>query len=369
MSTRKGQVLRTKAKANDVVHDLPHRLALITHSLFQSAFSTYPRGCAYLQALPDDDRITQKNGRLYYDNFPLDSVTLSKFCAAQVKQGVSPDLPLLRVLYSIILDVCQTHGTNGNMKACVITVYIPELWVCMGKSRHTSKNDLETLKRKINELCKFVGVIKSVDNTASDKVLPLLRANYDDTANTLQFVSPYMQQLIYAIQKNSIKRDKDGRPKYKKNGDLQTLPSHSYLILSSIAKERNKPAVEVVCIVVAVIEQTGGPRKDGYAYPHLKVRTIIQRCPILQQKLDHAATVAQKDKILHHVFQKAWELLRTKTRLTTVYPDIYLPSATCVADIPTSKTLDQTITFYHRGKSRSSETIHESSESCPTKFG
>lgn len=84
--------------------------------------------------------------------------------------------------------------------------------------------------------------------------------------------------------------------------------SHSYLIKSSIVKERNKRAVEIVMVVVTTIEQSG---KNT---PHLKANTIIDRIPQLK-KTYNDTPVKHKNRVLARAFKKAWELLETQTNL------------------------------------------------------
>ena len=120
------------------------------------------------------------------------------------------------------------------------------------------------------------------------------------------------------------------------------LVSHSYLVHSSITKQRNKAAVENVNIIVTLIEQAG----DNI--PRIKASTIIERNPQLQQRLE---TVKNKTDLLKTTFTKTWELLRTETDLLTTYKDIELPDPKDPAFIPTAKTVNTLVfKFPHKGK-------------------
>ena len=153
-----------------------------------------------------------------------------------------------------------------------------------------------------------------------------------------------MTQLIKRIYNVSIKKDAKGLPIIKKNGEALLDASHSYLIKSSIVKERNKRAVEIVIVVVTTIEQAG-----KYT-PHLKAKTIIERIPQLQESLDKAKTNSDKNKILKRAFTKAWELLGTQTELRTKYPTIELPDPNNPKYIPTMATIDMVFQFPHKEK-------------------
>ena len=171
----------------------------------------------------------------------------------------------------------------------------------------------------------------------------MLFAGYDDKDNTLTFTSPYINQLIANIAQASVRRDKQGAIKRSRSGVPLSLPSHSYLIDPALAKERNKRAAEIVCIVVTVIEQAGDNT------PHIRASTIIERHPELQQALEQLTTTAHRNTALKRAFSKAWELLPKYTRLQDVYADIKLPSP---SEVPTISTLDTVFSFPHNGKRR-----------------
>ena len=128
----------------------------------------------------------------------------------------------------------------------------------------------------------------------------------------------------------------------KSDGTPQMLPSHSYLIKSSIAKERNKKAVEIVTIVVTTIEQAGPA-----GVPHIKARTIVERNTLLSETLSKCVRDSNRNTILKRAFTKAWELLETQTDLRKKYPDIALPDPNNPMMIPTMATLDTVYTFTH----------------------
>ena len=162
---------------------------------------------------------------------------------------------------------------------------------------------------------------------------------HDDTENTISFSSPYINKLIMTILQASLQTDRKGNVKLKTSGEPFLLPSHSYLVKTSIAKERNKRAAEIVCVVVTLIEQAG-----DVGTPHIKAQTIVDRCPDLKNALD-AADSSNKSHVLRRAFSKAWAILPKQTRLAEVYKNIKFPSA-----IPTASTLDMVFEFPHDGK-------------------
>lgn len=85
------------------------------------------------------------------------------------------------------------------------------------------------------------------------------------------------------------------QPTVKKDGTPLLEVSHSYLVKSSIVKERNKRAVEIVMVVVTTIEQSG---KNT---PHLKASTIINRIP--QLKTYNNTPAKHKNRVLTRAFK------------------------------------------------------------------
>ncbi len=166
---------------------------------------------------------------------------------------------------------------------------------------------------------------------------------YDESTNLISFSSPYLNHIVETIYNASLDRDKNGNLKKYHSGRQILNPSHSYLIKSSIAKERNKAAVENVTIIVKLIEQAGDK-----GTPHIKASKIIERNEALKMRLN-----AHKNPslLLKRIFEKTWELLRNETRLFEVYDGILLPDPKDAKNIPTARNLNEiTFSFPHNGK-------------------
>ena len=192
----------------------------------------------------------------------------------------------------------------------------------------------------------FKGIVDK--GTRGNDILPVLVFMGNDVdKNIIRFSSPYMVRVIQDIYKASIRKSKVDLPITDKQGNVLTLPSHSYLIKSSITKEKNKKAVEIVFIIVTLIEQAGNNT------PHIKAETIVERNTQLRESLMASKSTADKNKKLNRAFSKAWELLRTQTDLLTAYKNIVLPdpdSSDFCKYIPTTSTLDTVFEFPHEGK-------------------
>ncbi len=95
------------------------------------------------------------------------------------------------------------------------------------------------------------------------------------------------------------------------------------MIRTTIAKEKNKKAVEIVFIVVALIE------KCGNNVPHIKARTIIERNPLLSESIENCTITQNINLMLSRSFTKAWELLSTQTELKKILQKYSAPGRKC----------------------------------------
>jgi hypothetical protein len=167
---------------------------------------------------------------------------------------------------------------------------------------------------------------------------------YDEKNNTISFSSPYMNHIIKEIYRVSIVKDKNGLPALNKKKEPKHEPAHNYLVKSSIAKERNKNAVENVYIITNTILQA------GKATPHIAASLIVERNPQLKQAYRASANPRQ---LLKRVFTKTLELLYTQTTLLDDYVEMEIPSPANPANIPTPSTLGSVVySFPNKGKTK-----------------
>lgn len=337
---------RTKNNAGDVMDKLPANIAIITNDQYKGGLGLNQTGGAYLYPLATSDGLRYDGKTLFFQGLPTSEATLKEINKDKEVAIDNIDLPLLRMFYSIILMDFMDNSSKLGVVNETVSVYVPDLASLLGKGRNISKLDIKNIIDKTSSFQTIYGVIKDPQRPKGiGSAVPLLVwMGYDEKTNTIKFASPYMTQLIKRIYNVSIKKDAKGLPIIKKNGEALLDASHSYLIKSSIVKERNKRAVEIVIVVVTTIEQAG-----KYT-PHLKAKTIIERIPQLQESLDKAKTNSDKNKILKRAFTKAWELLGTQTELRTKYPTIELPDPNNPKYIPTMATIDMVFQFPHKEK-------------------
>lgn len=295
---------------------------------------------AYLQSLSDTSNLKYSAGTFLYNGLPATQEKLSPLYTNENLEAFN--LPLLLALYGIILYSSPlADGWDYDKKT---TIYFPEFANKIGKAPNIGKRDITEYTNDIRSFQTVVGIIGN--GTNGNGILPVISyVEQDEQTHTISFSSPYMVKLMHDIHEASIRKNKKGQPLLKKNGEPMMLPSHSYIVDMSIVSEKNKKALEIVFVIVALIEQAGN------GTPHIRADTIISRCPRLHKSLA-GQSAGNKNNLLKRAFSKAWDLLREKTALATVYNNIQLPNAKDIAAIPTSSTLSMVFTFPHSGKGK-----------------
>lgn len=331
---------RTKKKAGEI-DEVPTVIPTITNKKYQNAMTLNADSTAYLQPFSSVDNLVYENGQILFRGLPASSATLKEYFTSTGIENF--DLPLLRLFYGIILNRFAKTWKEDQSIEGYVTIYYPDLAKKLGKSSNISKSDVQSC---IDSIMQFQTIMGIIDNgSKGTEIIPVLVYMGNDTEkNTISFASPYMVKVIKNVFNASIRKNKTGLPQLKKDGNPQLLPAYSYMIKSSIGKERNKKAVEIVFVIVSLIEQSGNH------CPHIKAKTIIDRIPTLKNSIDKCKTTSDKNKMLKRAFSKAWGILPKYTKLKETYQDIKLPSST---DVPSMSSLDIVYKFPHNGKNKS----------------
>ena len=352
---------RTKKQAIEqgAITEMPKQLAIPTLIPYQDAMSTVNNPAAHLQPITQAlaDNLRFEDGTLYFQGMEASYANLIEYYDKRPQAVSELDLPTLRALYSVILqelkdaaedpDEIMERAKDPKYLSHSVKLYLPDVMKMLGYKQNSSKDGVTYAVAKIMRYNRILGVMEEKANgrVYRSHYPVMLFVGHDGKDNSIELASPYINKLVMTVLHASIQRDKNDKPKLKRNGKPFMLPSHSYLINASIAKERNKRAVEIVCIVVTLIEQAGDS-----GTPHIRAQTIIDRCPDLKNALDAAAS-SNKSLILKRAFSKAWQLLPKQTRLAEVYRNIKFPTA-----VPTASTLDMVFEFPHDGKIKPEKT-------------
>lgn len=354
------QSYRTKAiaKKNDVLDLCPERLAIPTAINYEYSISLHQEGEAFLQKLTrSTDGLQFENGEMFFKG-ALEPISTIELQDMRTNEGIEEiDIPLLTMYYSIILAKFQERikkgldfGTANDM---ITRIYVPDFVKCLetlSDGSGTSEEKISAIMRKTRAFHNIIGIHHVHRNGKIHRsYFPVMNfEGYDYETNTISFFSPYLNYIVQKIYSTSIKLDKKGNPRVKRNGQPVLYPSNSFLIKPSIVSERNKAAVVNVFIIVQLIEQAGDK-----GIPHIRASTIIERNEVFKLRLQNSSNPAQ---LLKRAFKKTWQLLREQTLLLEVYEDIELPDPNDITQLPTFGNLDYVFKFKHKGKKKNART-------------
>ena len=327
---------RTRKK-DYVDTSLTKHISLIIDQEYESGLSLRKSGSAYLTPLESTDGLNYdaNTGKLYFEGVPVSEAKLEEISRGKVVEIGEFDLPLLKLFYSIILaDIKNTINQNQYAINESFTIYLPDLAELMGKGRNLSDNDIIMLRNKTGAFQTIYGIIRDPKYPKRiGSALPLLVSlGYDDTTNTIRFSSPYMLRLIQTLYNVKVRQSKLNLNKITEPAKF-LISEHTDIIYTSIAKERNKRAVEIVFAIVTMIEQSTDENVC------ITVRDIFDRSPQLVEALNNTIRTANKNTLLKRAFSKAYELLEKKTTLKEHYP--YMVFSEELLGIPTVSTLNE----------------------------
>ena len=328
----------------DIISSIEKNVVQITDKKFKHALNPLPNPHAYIQQLdgdffkqlefnPDDGTMRMKN------NFLISLTLKNAVTRTNIKEL---DIPLPRSLYTIIYRYHSKIDTN------TVTVPLPILAKHLGINvrGEGDKAKANDLMKKLNAFRNVIGVL---DNGSFYPLLVFL--GYNKNENTITFGSPYMNRVLVELRKSNTV--------IKKGKEAYIAPHHNFLMHGTIANERNKAAVEIVAVIIALLLQRGEAIKpkitltakevEAAAYrgaklanrdelssdkknnlktdnecinkkepPHItkahkSYRGIIDEIPLLTEALNEAQGYRRKNEILRRAFSNVNELLKTKT--------------------------------------------------------
>ena len=344
---------RTAARS-DVTTDYPKEMAVITDKRYQYAMTFHRGERAYLLQLRSMEGIIDNgdNGLVFKKGELRSRIT---------RDGLNDvDITLLGSIYSLILaeyrkECINDKGRIKKHKVKPITLYFPQFLKYLGIIRNFSQDNANAMLSTIKRFSNVIGYLQTTEKDQRDyqerpvaRYYPaLLLTDYNVDNNTITLASPYLAKLVNEIIYENIKRKKTGEMLLGKDETIKYNPSHSFLIKPTIAKQRNKAAVENVYIIVALIEQAGNPKKNKKTItPSITASELISRNETLRTMLDDASSNSHKTKTLHRCFEKTYELLRDETWLLDKYKGLKMPT-----EIPTARTVNTlTLKFPHGGR-------------------
>lgn len=338
-----GKKIRTSAnkaaRGNQLVSAGYYQIA-ISDKKYKFALTTKRNKSAYIQVVKPGffEKLDFTGGVITWDREVAGVIRNNRRGSYEDIQDIDP--ALLTQIYTAAVKAHKSH--NGY----TITVYFHKFLREMGID--PGKNNAPDIMRKLQSFENCVGVMQGTGIIA--KLFSIIEINAAD--DTMTFAAPYIFRLIDELEsKNKIERK-------TKDGDYEYIaPYHNMLVYSTIANERNKTAVELVYLIIAGLHQRGKvPDANTYAKKNMQHRdprlvtyqtsfgSLVDDTSILSGRIEAYKSTADKNKALRRAFEKAYQLIETKTDAGEYFIDLQIPKI-----IPTISTLDDKLTITHHG--------------------
>lgn len=315
---------------------------LISDKKYQGALTTQANKNAYIALMNPDffKRLDFENGTVMFDQETAGIV--KQYSKGKYTDVQDLDFPLLTQIYTAAVK------SNIRHDAFTITVSLPQFFREMGIE--TSKGNAPDIMAKLHSFENCVGIMPGTQTVS--KLFSIIQLDMKN--QTMTFAVPYIMKLSEVLaEKNHVERK-------TRQGALidYQQPYHNTLVHSSIAKERNKTAVELVYLITTGLLQRGYVpdvktyrRKDAKTkYPErvtysISFRSLINDAPLLRGRIQSYKDVKDKNRALRRAFEKAYELIDKKTDAAEWFIDLQGNRI-----IPTMTTLDDDLTFTHNGR-------------------
>lgn len=336
-----GQKPQRQQRAENLVSAGYYQM-VISDKKYQHALTTQQNKNAYISLMHPDffKALDFKEGTITFDNETAGIV--KQYRKGKYFDIQELDFPLLTQVYTAAVKANIRHD------AYTITVSLPQFFREMGIDVNAGNASDALSKLHSFESC--VGIMPGSQTIS--KLFSII--DLDMKRQTMTFAVPYIMRLYDVLgEKNHIERK-------TRQGELidYKQPYHNTLVHSSIAKERNKTAVELVYLITTGLLQRGYTpdiqtyrKKDAKTqYPErvtysIKFRTLINDAPLLRGRIQSYNSVTDKNKALRRAFEKAYQLLKKNTDAGKWFVNLEYG---CV--VPTMSTLDDELIFTHEGR-------------------
>lgn len=315
---------------------------VISDKKYQHALTTQRNNNAYIALMNPDffKRLDFANGTVTYDN--QTAGIIKQYSKGKYTDVQNLDFPLLTQIYTAAIK------SNIRHDAFTITVSLPKFFREMGIELSTG-NAQDTMT-KLHSFENCVGIMPGTQTIS--KLFSIIQLDMKN--QTMTFAVPYILKLYEALEeKNHVEHKTKQGALY----DYQQ-PYHNMLIHSSIVKERNKTAVELVYLITTGLLQRGYTpdiqtyrKKDAKTqYPDritysISFRSLINDAPLLRGRIQSYADLSNKNAALRRAFTKAYQLIDKNTDAAEWFVDLHYN-----AIVPTMATLDDELIITHNGR-------------------
>lgn len=318
---------------------LGNRIFDISDRQYQFALSVRPESDASVLPVPADImerlKFDEKTGQLSVTdetNEALSTLSGRLESWTSKEKVTASDFMFLRTALTAL------YKNPEFINADRVTIKRSELGKHMGADL-SAGNAVDVLAR-LKPLEKLIG--RTPDGSIY-RVFTFLK--YDSATDSYSFACPFINQVILRLEdKNQVeyKTKTKGIAAYK-------APHINFLLHSTLHKERNKRAVEIVMALTNLFLQRAGettrkPTGRDRFDVHIKYRTLISYCPLLAASLEDCPDMAHKNRILKSAFSKAAILLKEQTDAYTYFENLRVSDM-----IVTNKTIDEVISASFSG--------------------
>ena len=336
-----GKKIRTsanKAARGDQLVSAGYYQISISDKKYKHALTTKQNKSAYIAVMTPDffEKLDFTGGIITFDREIAGYIRADRRGSYEDIQDI--DLPLLTQIYTATVKAHKSH--SGYTITVYFNAFLREMGIDPGKS------NAPDIMRKLRSFENCIGIMPGV----IAKLFSIIEINERD--NTMTFAVPYLHRLIDELEsRNKIERK-------TKNGEYEYIvPYHNMLVYSTIANERNKPAVELVYLIIAGLHQRGKvPDANTYAKKDMQHKdprlityqtsfgSLVDDTSLLSGRIEAYKSTADKNKALRRAFEKAYQLIETKTDAGEYFIDLQIQKI-----IPTVSTLDDKLTISHHG--------------------
>lgn len=318
---------------------LGNRLFDISDRQYQFALSVRPESAASILPVPDDImsrlKFDEKTGQLSItdENNEALNVMFGKLKSWTSKEKVTAsDFMFLRTALTAL------YKNPEFIDADKVTIKRSELGKHMGADLSAGK--------AANILAKFKPLEKLIGLTPDGSIYRVFTfLKYEASTDSYSFACPFINRVILNLEeKNQVEY------KSKTKGLVSyNAPHINFLLHSTLHKERNERAIEIVMALTNLMLQRAGeytrkPTGRDRFDAHIKYSTLISYCPLLEASLENCPDKAHKNRILKSAFTKAATLLKEKTDAYTYFENLKISNMSV-----TNSTLDETIRISFTG--------------------
>ena len=335
---KKARISANKAARGGQLVSAGYYQISISDKKYKHALTTKQNKSAYIAVMTPDffEKLDFTGGIITFDREIAGYIKADRRGSYEDIQDI--DLPLLTQIYTATVKAHKSH--SGYTITVYFNAFLREMGIDPGKS------NAPDIMRKLRSFENCIGIMPGV----IAKLFSIIEINERD--NTMTFAVPYLHRLIDELEsRNKIERK-------TKNGEYEYIaPYHNMLVYSTIANERNKPAVELVYLSIAGLHQRGKvPDANTYAKKDMQHKdprlityqtsfgSLVDDTSLLSGRIEAYKSTADKNKALRRAFEKAYQLIETKTDAGEYFIDLQIPKI-----IPTISTLDDKLTITHHG--------------------